>query len=330
MEPGEPRPAEEQEDEEFRSSVFQVVGGTPEEQDMVLGNQVFEMLSDTDKDFEYKGKTYKVEDFEREKTPEEAANTEAVLQKLEDFLRRTGDDNPIKIRPEQVHILDRDKAKAANLPLINFFNAEHEFIGIYDVGNALANMQGVAHEAIHLHSFKSLDIEKDKSISTRRFGISTRIRGGQTVYFEQINEAVTQKLVQILDREYFASIPGLQAELAKRQDHIDKCFKGHPDEQRLSEELAYVNINYDLMREEGVSYSYPKERLELDALIKDIFEKNKKENGGMFENEDEVFSLFGQAVMGGRMLDLARVVESTYGKGSFRKLGEATKSSEKK
>jgi hypothetical protein len=28
--------------------------------------------------------------------------------------------------------------------------------------------------------------------------------------------------------------------------------------------------------------------------------------------------------MGGRMLDLARVVEKTYGKGSFRKLGKAT------
>jgi len=79
------------------------------------------------------------------------------------------------------------------------------------------------------------------------------------------------------------------------------------------------------MQEEGVSYTYPAERRELEALVKDIFERNRKENGGMFESEDEVLNLFGQAVMGGPMLDLARVVENTYGKGSFRRLGEATK-----
>jgi len=244
MEPGEPRPDQEQDDEqEFRSSVFRVVGGTPEEQEDVLGNQVFEMQSDEGKDFVYNGETYEVADFEREKTPEEAANIKAVLESLEDFLKKMGDDDPLEIRPEQIHILDKDKAKAANLPLINFFDVAREFIGIYDSGNDLANMQGVAHEAMHLHSFKSLEIEKDKSISTRRLGISTKIKDGQVVYFNQINEAVTEKLVQIFDREYFPSIPGLQAELAKRQEHIDRHFKGRPDEQRLSEELAYVNIN---------------------------------------------------------------------------------------
>jgi len=103
---GEPK----KEDEELpRPSIYRVVGGTEEEQAGAFGLYEDEAKTDFAKDFEYNGKTYQIEQFEREKTEEETVMVKAVLGKLEDFMKDMGDDKPLKIRPEQVHFLDAEK-----------------------------------------------------------------------------------------------------------------------------------------------------------------------------------------------------------------------------
>ena len=308
-------------EEEERSSIYDVVGGTEEEQNSVLDDHVYEMQTDTGKYFEVKEKLYQVKDFEKEKTEEEIKMVKIVLERLDNFMKDMGDPNPLKIRPEQVHFLYPDKIKAANLPLINFFDRRRQFIGICDLGNSLENMQGLAHETIHAHSFQSLEIDKDKSVSDRRFGIRTKIRGGQNYYFEEINEAITEELTIIFDRNYLVSVPGLEKELELRQKFIDAHLQSNDPEIRESaDEIAYIKVNNQKQQLEATGYSYPAARERFGSLVKEVFKANET----LFKSEDEVFMLFVQAAMGGRMLDLARVVEKTYGKGSFRKLGKVT------
>ena len=58
-----------------------------------------------------------------------------------------------------------------------------------------------------------------------------------------------------------------------------------------------------------------------DSIIKEIYMGNREN----FESEDDIFNLFAKAVMSGELLPVARLIEKTYGKGSFRKLGQETK-----
>ena len=247
------------------------------------------------------------------------------MDKLADFMGELGDPNPLKIRPEQVHFLNAEKAKAENLPRVNFFDIQGQYIGIYDSGSNLANAQGVAHEATHFHSFQSLQISKDKSTSVRRFGISARIRESQIFYFDEVNEATTAELTKIFDKEFFGQIPGLQKELAERQEFISRNSQDHPEVRGVAEDVAYITDDPVTGGKTGVCYTYHKERDQLNFLIDDMFAKGNAMNAGMFEDRDEVFGLFVQAALGGPMLDLARSIETIYGKGAFRKLGEGTK-----
>ena len=56
-------------------------------------------------------------------------------------------------------------------------------------------------------------------------------------------------------------------------------------------------------------------------MIDDLYLKNK----GSFESKEDVFDLIAKAVLTGRLLSVARLMEKTHGKGSFRKLGAETK-----
>ena len=66
--------------------------------------------------------------------------------------------------------------------------------------------------------------------------------------------------------------------------------------------------------------SYRSERERLYTMLEEIQKANSEE----FKSTDEVFNVFARAQLSGRLLPLARLIEKTYGKGSFRKLGKET------
>ena len=86
-----------------------------------------------------------------------------------------------------------------------------------------------------------------------------------------------------------------------------------------SSEIVYVDRK-ESSRHDVHFYSYFKERAALKKLIQTLYEKNEDE----FESEEEVFNLFAKAAISGRLLPVARLIEKTFGKGSFRELGEET------
>ncbi len=68
-------------------------------------------------------------------------------------------------------------------------------------------------------------------------------------------------------------------------------------------------------------WRYGTERQRLKELIATLYEANKT----LFKNEEDVFAYFAKAVFTGRLLDIARLVEKTLGKGAIRTLGEQTR-----
>lgn len=101
------------------------------------------------------------------------------------------------------------------------------------------------------------------------------------------------------------------------------------------EYIRYVserdNVNIELVRhtvagikkdESGeyrfLTHSYHNERKKLNLLINNLFDKNKDD----FETREQIFTLFANATINGNLLPIARLIEKTFGKGSFRALGE--------
>ena len=102
-------------------------------------------------------------------------------------------------------------------------------------------------------------------------------------------------------------------------------MQDHPETKDVAEDVAYVTEDPVAGIRTGVCYTYHNQRDRLNYLMDDMFTKGNAMSSGMFEDRKEVFVLFVQAAMGGPILDLARAVETIYGKGAFRKLGEGTK-----
>lgn len=80
-----------------------------------------------------------------------------------------------------------------------------------------------------------------------------------------------------------------------------------------------ISFYYDQEAEDLIpSFAYNPQRVMLDKLMSDILKKN----AAKFKNPRDVALLFVKASFEGRVLPLARVIEDTFGKGSFRRLGE--------
>ena len=51
-----------------------------------------------------------------------------------------------------------------------------------------------------------------------------------------------------------------------------------------------------------------------------------EENKDKFDSYEDLFKLFSAAMFKGDLLPIARLIEDTFGKGTFRKIGESSKS----
>ena len=73
---------------------------------------------------------------------------------------------------------------------------------------------------------------------------------------------------------------------------------------------------YSLITKE---YSYPEERATLKALCQKIAARVPE----AFPDDDAVFELFAKSLFTGDLLRLGRVIDNSFGKGTFRRLAEA-------
>ena len=116
--------------------------------------------------------------------------------------------------------------------------------------------------------------------------------------------------------ENFSQIPSLSGLVEERNKILASLIEQYPDSisKQSIENASSVALNGARFR--IASYRY-EEIKKIDEIVKRIYDENKDD----FESEDDVFNLFAKAVMNGGLLEVARLIEKTYGKGSFRKLG---------
>ncbi|HAV11746.1 MAG TPA: hypothetical protein DCX32_04390 [Candidatus Moranbacteria bacterium] len=171
------------------------------------------------------------------------------------------------------------------------------------------------HELMHLFGFSRIVLEGGKSdgyadVSFERTGLAiSSSKDEKDQYFGYINEAVTTELtnrfharmkshemfrdeVWILKKRYGAHEP-FPPVLWMREGE-----GGDPD--------PVARVTYEEEHEKAM------------AMFEHIHEKNPEK----FKSAEEVFDFFAKAYFSGRLLPVARLIEKTYGKGFFRKIGE--------
>lgn len=144
-------------------------------------------------------------------------------------------------------------------------------------------------------------------------------------YFNKVDEAITEELALRFMQENWKSVPNIQSDLVARDremtESLEQLMSANNKPVSVIDELTGKKYgNGALEFSTDLSELYENERMNLRKLIADIFNKNQDK----FNSEEEVFDMMAQVAMNGRVLEFARIFEATYGKGSFRRLGEGT------
>ena len=307
---------------ERTSSLVRVVGTSPEKEKEILD---YIKAEDFDKQ--------EFDKLEREKTPEELEIINGVMSRMPDFVKKYGG-TPVQLKSEHIHIIDSNKLPEEERPKGTCsgrcsFRGQRIFVVRPADANKLDFAQSVAHEIMHMNSFHSAVLDnKSNTISERRSGFSIETKDGEEseLYFRGINEAITEELTKRFDEEHFRMIPTL-ADTIKERDKCradwssERISKGLKDNPRVIRNLSVVEEKDGTDRVMRVSWKYIEERKRLREIVAELQRKNSEQ----FELKEDAFSIFAEAYFTGKMLKVSRLVEKTFGGGSFKRLGEEMK-----
>lgn len=287
---------------------MRVAGVTPKKEKEILSREKTELF---DKQAWYLG--------EKEKTPENLEVINGVLENLSQFIKKYGGIMP-PITSDHVHILDYNSMGPQQKECLGeyegrYIPAKQSVIAVINkeqVDNNLTLARVIGHELIHFAGFQSITANlKKRSLSFRVGGVNTLVGKGdeKEYYFTYLNEAITEELTEKFEKKYFSLIPGLSEDTKIRNREKEKIKGG---DNRTAADTTKSKL-------EGNEYL--KGRKKLKEIIKEIQLKNPRQ----FDSEEDVFNVFAEAYFTGKRLMLAKLIEKTYGEGSFRKLGEETK-----
>ena len=176
------------------------------------------------------------------------------------------------------------------------------------------------HEMIHMKSHGAAQITlSDKKLTDYRCGWKITDRKGEKRYFHIIDEAVTEELSKRFIKKYrdhslFKKYCDITDKIKKEQGEATS-YNGR----NFSDDEFYsLDIMADGETIRGKTFAYESERRTLWKLISKIYEKNKNK----FDSIDDIFEMLAKAKFTGNIMTFGRLVENTFGKGVFRKIGE--------
>lgn len=235
-------------------------------------------------------KADKIPELELEKTPQDEALIRYSEAAVRDYITKYGKD--ITGRPEvplsRIHTLREGGVEefSEGEKMTAAHSTKLQNILIDQNKSKVQFALHVFHELMHAYSYTAVQHSTDDTFEPYRAGFSIYTRDGEKSYFEDWDEGTIGLMTERFFKEFIENNSQFQKELRNRQE------------------------GFDLSREE--------EKKKLSLLIDDLYERNKEQ----FSDRAEVENLFINAVINGRLLPVARLVEKTYGKGSFRKFRE--------
>ena len=308
------------------SSFERVVGNVSEtEKGQILqekgerfDDQVFESL---------KGK-------EREKTPDELEIISLANGATNEVRQKYGLEN-FDIPPENIHVITeeawpREKGVA-------FYNSMLQGIATREQPAKIVFMKKVFHEMLHFKSYNALQVTtgENPELDEYRVGLTVHTRDGKSMYFVNLNEAVTEEMTKRFAANFFDN-PLFAGEAKQTKDVIARYPRAVTGSGELlfDNDTFYAEVDSKKTWGEAVGrlfgtqekpkkittegFTYQSERKILNTLIDKILERNHDK----FQDREEVFEIFSKGMMTGNILPIGRLIEKTFGNGTLRRIGE--------
>lgn len=334
----------------FETKFERVIGGESEQLRIVAKEKLQRWLEEHGND---DTKPYEISPTERDKQIIESVES-AVDQLITSYGGTTKPFPPEKIyllRPDTVNIVTEGKfSRGFHSPLGQRIIVEK---GLSDIDFATT----LAHELFHLKSYKAAQVVEEGRIKPYRSGISVFDRIEETEYFAELEEAIVAETTRQYYQSEVRNNPLFQSEVqatdkvkkwvkkslqmrgideTRQQfilgeiysipeaEDIAKVLEGEVDSENPEMyKLGYVDgaLQRLIQKEQVVVSERYRERQKLDTLLEEITTKS----GGKFRDKSEVFNEFAKANFSGNLLPLARIIESTLGRGSFRRIAEEFK-----
>lgn len=234
-----------------------------------------------------------IEGLELEKTEKDKEIIELTSQKVDEYMRQHGRENIPEIPLNNIHLLKEggtEEHTKGNLSRGGTNSSLNSVIIDHDASD-LRLAQTLFHELYHQKSYKALQVTKEDEpkFASYHTGFKLASRDGEEVYFKDLEEALTSLAEQNFFTEVLINDERFRAEI-----------EGMSEEEKA-----------DLFTRNG-------EREKLNTLVDKLFEANQDQ----FDSRDEILKMFFEAQATGRLLKVARLIEKTFGKGSFREIGE--------
>lgn len=235
----------------------------------------------------------KIEEFEIEKTERDIEIIKLAEKAVAEYLKQYGRKKDIKAPLANIHLFQeggvekytRDAfAEGAHSTTLGSIIADRKKS---DVDFALL----MFHELFHMKSYKAMQKTTRNKLFGFREGFAVVTRDGSKVYFENVEEAI----IGHMTKRFYYEVLSKEKSFAKEIEEMEKSGK-------------------------KIDFSREAEQREGNKFIDALWEQNKDK----FKDRNEIVDLFIEAQVTGKLLKVARLVEKTFGKGSFRKLGEET------
>ena len=275
-----------------------------------------------------------VHEYKRLPTPEEIKTIGLVNTWTNALLKRYNAPS-IDIPAAATYVLEKQKLpERLKDHLLGRFYPGSYAVTVVEQSGQYPFAESLFHEMLHAKSRMSHQPEAVDADDTifKRLGISYREKKvpGKfpDLYFNWMNEAVTEELAKTFTQACFKAgmwkaerdqtvatllEPDIPSDV---KSNLSDVFFARPLPQKpkgwFKKTPEESGPKYEIRE-----YSYASERAALKLLIDTLYERNPSQ----FQSPNQVFDVFARAMLRDTLLPLGRLIERTFGHGTFKKIG---------
>ncbi len=316
-----------------RGPEFRIVGGAPEEEkgkarkrlEDLLGEKHLELLKLTKESKE------ELRRLEYPKSPIELALIDVANQETSELMEKAGLD-PYDIPERNIHIVPPEIYKRASEEHGSALSIARDQVILMDARECRASLLAFArytfHELMHLKGHFTLEVQEiverekpDVKETAYQSGLTVyspqkkRLHGEYHEHFRGAEEAI----VALQEKKFLSEL--LKHPLFKEEKEWLDSSEALEFKQKIAkdEELPIEDIFW--VSKDGQEYEaidYWRQRKVLNYVMEQIRVAYPDE---VYKSTEDVLSEFRNSIFTGRLRPIKKIVEHTFGKGSFRVLG---------
>lgn len=257
-------------------------------------------------------------DKEREKTPTEVAIINLANQYTNEIRNKYGLSD-FDIPAKNIHVIKKDKWPRENEDAL--YNSMMQAVALKENSANIVFMKKIVHEMLHFKSYNAMQAlyNNEGDIGEYRTGLTVTDRSGENIYFRNLDEAVVEEttrniLAKLVDNDLFKK-EIIDSNYVIRNNQEARTMEG---EYLFNKDTFYADMKDGTTEINTERFTREKERKILGVLIDKLFERNEN----LFRNKGDVFEMFARALMTGNIIPIGKLIDKTFGKGTFRKAGE--------